>query len=566
MSRRRSAAAASVHLAALLGPAGQGADATALATIPFHEWASLVPEPKGDLDFDRFPFQRELYRSGIDHPEVVIKKAAQVGVSAYCIRFAMFWAGAHGLTALYVFPRQRQLRDFSDARIKALIAASPSLQVLVPPGAVQNNGLKRLGSGYLVLRGSESAADLQAVDADVLVLDEYDDLAQDNVPDAERRLAGSKLGLVRRVGVPSYPDYGIAAQYDRSDQRRWFVRCAACGLRQPITWQNVNPHRLERVCTRCNRGLDVRNGEWVAEFPDRDMRGYHLSRLIVPSANIGHLVKASLETDEARRQAFANKDLGEEYAPEDARLSSAFIAAAQRDYCCPVGCSNDHPVTMGVDVASVRNLHVRISEHHRDDHKRALFLGEVRDFEALDELMHRYGVEMCSIDAQPEHRLAAAFADRFPGRVYLVNYTGAANEVVVPVPDERRAVVARTQAIDSTLAEIRVMRNELPRVLPADYAAHLQAVIRLADHDALGRKRARYHSLGPDDYLHSEVFDWVAWQLLRWAAALNRLMRPELVPIEEVFPDFVRSSLASYGDVDYYPGGAEDALDDRYGR
>jgi Phage terminase large subunit (GpA) len=561
LSRRRPPVTASAHLAALLSPADQ-------APAPFHEWASRVPEPKGELDFDRFPFQRELYRSSVDHPEVVIKKAAQVGVSAFCIRWAMYWAGARGLTALHVFPRQRQLRDFSDARIKPLIATSPLLRELVAAGSVQNNGLKRLGVGYLILRGSESVADLQAVDADVLVLDEYDDLAQDNVPDAERRLAASKLGLVRRVGVPSYPDYGIAGQYNRSDRRRWFVRCAACGLRQPITWENVDRHRLERVCTGCARGLDVRDGEWVAEFPDRDMRGYHLSRLIVPSADIGHLVRASRETDEARRQAFVNKDLGQEYASEDARLSSAFIAGAQRDYSCPVVYSGDHPVTMGADVASVRNLHVRISEHLDEGRKRALFLGEVRDFEALDELMDRYGVDLCSIDAQPEHRLAAAFAERFPGRIFLVNHKGPAQDVVLPVPDERRVVVARTQAIDAALADLRMQRNELPRVLPADYAAHLQAVIRLVDRDDVGRKRSRYHSLGPDDYLHSEVFDWVAWRLRLWQAEYAKLRQwslPELVPIEEALPGFVPSSLASYGDVEYHPGGIE-RLEDRYDR
>ncbi len=567
MSHRRPAVTASTHLADLLTEAGRAT--TAVTTMLFNEWALQVPEPKGELDFDRFPFQRELYCSSVGQREVVIKKAAQVGVSAFCIRWAMYWAGARGRTALYVFPRQRQLRDFSDARIKPLIATSPLLKELVAAGAVQNNGLKRLGSGHLVLRGSESVADLQAVDADVLVLDEYDDLVQNNVPDAERRLAASQLGLVRRVGVPSYPDYGIAEQYNRSDQRRWFVRCEACGLRQPITWKNVDPNRLERVCSRCARGLDVRDGEWVAEFPDRDMLGYHVSRLIVPSTDLGYLVRASQEPDEARRQAFVNKDLGEEHADEDARLSSAFIVAAQRDYACPVAYSGDNYVTMGVDVASVRNLHVRISEHLGEVDKRALFLGEVEDFDALDELMDRYGVDMCSIDALPEHRLAAAFADRFRGRVYLISYAILINAVVAPVPEECRASTGRTQAIDAVLAEIRQQHNELPRVLPPDYSAHLQAVIRMVDRDASGRKRPRYHSLGPDDYLHSEVFDWVAWWLLRWHRVYADLLRArvrEVVAVEEAIPGFVPSNLASYDDADYCPGGIEPGVDDPHDR
>jgi hypothetical protein len=127
--------------------------------------------------------------------------------------------------------------------------------------------------------------------------------------------------------------------------------------------------------------------------------------------------------------------------------------------------------------------------------------------------------------------------------------------------------LATVRFIDAVLADVRAQRNELPRVLPADYAAHLQAVIRLVDRDALGRKRPRYHPLGPDDYLHSEVFDWVAWRLLLWEAEYAQLRQwslPELVSIEEALPGFIPSSLASYGDVDYYPGGLEPGLDDRY--
>ena len=74
---------------------------------------------------------------------------------------------------------------------------------------------------------------------------------------------------------------------------------------------------------------------------------------------------------------------------------------------------SDGPITMGVDVASVRGLHVRISEHFDSGEKRALFIDEIQGFEGLCELMDRYGVHMCAIDAQPERRLARAFAERF---------------------------------------------------------------------------------------------------------------------------------------------------------
>jgi hypothetical protein len=51
--------------------------------------------------------------------------------------------------------------------------------------------------------------------------------------------------------------------------------------------------------------------------------------------------------------------------PRGGRLSRAVLAAAQSlgDFTTVEACTGDRLVTMGVDVASTRALHVRISEH-----------------------------------------------------------------------------------------------------------------------------------------------------------------------------------------------------------
>ena len=67
-----------------------------------------------------------------------------------------------------------------------------------------------------------------------------------------------------------------------------------------------------------------------------------------------------------------------------------------------LGYKGDKLVTMGVDVASVRSLHVRISEHVNDSERKALFIGEVPSFNELPALMDNYGVHMCAIDHLPE--------------------------------------------------------------------------------------------------------------------------------------------------------------------
>ena len=95
------------------------------------EWSLPVPEPKfGTLDLTFFPYQKELYEQGWDDDEGVVMKCSQVGASAWLIRWAMFWPDTLGRTALYVFPKEKQLADFSNQRIRPLIRA-----VRVPPRA-----------------------------------------------------------------------------------------------------------------------------------------------------------------------------------------------------------------------------------------------------------------------------------------------------------------------------------------------------------------------------------------------------------------------------------------------
>ena len=49
-------------------------------------WAALVPEPKtGALDFERFPFQRELYAQATDDRELVVMKGTQLGISTWAL-------------------------------------------------------------------------------------------------------------------------------------------------------------------------------------------------------------------------------------------------------------------------------------------------------------------------------------------------------------------------------------------------------------------------------------------------------------------------------------------------
>lgn len=534
--------------------------------LAFFPWAMRVPEPKaGILNFDAFPFQRELYKEGYDDREMVVKKATQIGISAWAVRWLIYHADLRGMTGLYIFPTLSDVYDFSDSRITPVIQASNYLRGRVLPDDPQNKGLKKIGLGFCYFRGSESKRKLDSVDADHIVFDEYDTLAQDNIPDAEMRLSGPlSKGLIRRIGVPSIPGWGIAKSYDESDQRKWMVKCGCGEWQTPTFFDNVDLEKAIIVCSACMKPLDVGTGQWVATYPDRDMRGYHITRLIAPTVNIASIIKQSKKRNPIERQVFFNKHLGEEFAPAEGRLSREALAAAQsagEGYVQQPGYVGASLVTMGVDVASTRALNVRISKHSEDGSKIALFINEVEDFNELAKLMGRFQVNMAVIDHLPEGRLARAFAEKFAGRVYLCAYATQPTPTtpkVLNIDDEMRFVsVRRVEAMDATAEMIRMQDNKLPLDLPDGYIEAMQAPVRVATKDELGRVQVTYKSLGEDDYYHAETYDVVATACWQFRVARDEQDADLFTPLEEML-EFQRSDLSVEGSDDYSPGGRSD--------
>ena len=521
----------------------------------FLQWALKVPETRGPLNFERWPFQRELYEQGFDDREVVVMKATQLGISAWLVRWALCWADMHAARVLYIFPRERQLLDFSDGRIKPLILGE-YLRTRVPPASVMNKTLKSVGLGIIYFRGSEAEAGLESIDADALALDEHDLLVQAHIPIAERRVGGQdSLGLIRRIGFPTISDHGIHKEFKKTDQRQWTVKCEHCNEWQALTWaENIDLEREIRICRACRAPLDVTRGEWVASYPDRRVRGYHVTKLMLPEPIIvPKLIEASREMVTYKRQIFFNRDLGEPWEAEGARLTPAMIAAAQRGYTQQTGYDGVKPVIMGIDVASVRALNVWITERTSDTTGRVLYLGLVDSFDELAKLMDRYRVVMAGIDHLPENRLAQAFANRFAGRVFIINYGTDTQRDVLQVDDgQRRASVRRTEAIDAAQERIRAQREYLPQDLPSDFVEQMCSNVRSVEQDDVGKVKVLYRADGPDDWMQALTYAVVAEECW-WIR--QQVDHEEVFSIDQMEQlGFERSTLRDPESMDYSPG------------
>jgi hypothetical protein len=485
---------------------------------------------------DLTPAFWDLYRD--DHPFIVIQKAAQVFVSEYLINTALWVAdtgqGGRG-NALYVMPTQNQMDDFSQARFDKAIGESEYLQGRLfppPPGRAgpSRQRLKKLGCGYIYFRGAESQRQLTSVDADVVILDEYDQMGEGTLALAQKRVASSHLGFLRLASTPGLPEAGISDLFLQSDQRYYFLKCPGCGYAQRLTWnENVDQKRGLLVCERkrCRKLMDLwGDGRWEAAAPGNQIRGYHLSRLYSPLADVRQMVYESEATTPAAMRLFNNAVLGETFVPPGGRLTLDVLDRCRHDYGMPDGSAEG--TFMGVDVGV--KLHVVIRQPLDEDwaRSRAVFIAEVDTFEELSQLIDRYAVRSAVVDAQPDQHSAAEFARRertlrpalaYYSRTDPGHSLGSVNGI-------RVCHLNRTETLEEMFHSFQTEAAELPRVARSlagrvrdglgEYYRQMMAPTRRLEENAAGNWIARFVNNGKaDHFAHAENYCRVAAKIRR---------------------------------------------------
>lgn len=481
------------------------------------------------------PALRDIYAD--QHPFVVIQKAAQVGISEYLINCVLWTAdtgqGGRG-NALYIMPTQGQVDDFSQARVDRAIGESPHLQQrLFPappgrPGPVRQR-LKKVGDGYLYLRGADSRRQLSSVDADVVVLDEFDLMEEGVLELAEKRLGSSRLGWLRVASTPRLPEAGINNRFLHSDRHYYFLKCPGCGTAQRLEWdENVDKKRGLLVCRRrsCRKPLDLlATGRWEPEAPGNErIRGYHMSRLYSPFADIPKLIEESEVTTPAAVQEFRSAVLGETYVPAGGRLTVDVLDKCRRDYELPEG--SKEATCMGVDVGTVLHVVIRQPLKGAPGHSRALYIREVGGFDDLSALVTRYNVQCAIVDGLPEERLSKEFAERHDDITAGVAYYDRAEPGYRR--EKKRGVfyyhINRTYCLEEMFASVLAGDTELPQSARhlggrvkdglGEYYREMLALNRVREQNAQGNWVDKFVDGGKaDHYAHAETYCSIA---VRW--------------------------------------------------
>lgn len=511
------------------------------------KWAETYRQmPKGPWTFKHHPWLREMHDSEAEYN--VGQKSAQMGFTETLLNLTFYGIDIRGLDCLYILPNKNpDASDFSSGRFAPALALSPHLQNLFTD--TDNVGHKRAGASNLYIRGSQSRAGLKSLPINYLLMDEVAEFVEENIPLAFARTDGQTEKRIWLISTPTIDGHGIGTYWDESDKRHFFFKCPGCSrhieLKFPESLVIVgedehDPRHKEShlICYECKVKLPhelkhewLANNSWVPEIAGRDKAGFTISQLYSHPITPPDIVKFYFEsrTNPAKEVELYNSKLGVPHILKGARVNDEDL-----DWCLTHGrknrksddYSNGGLVTMGVDVGP-RTIHYEIarwdmtSKYTGDLNNcytpMVITHGKVQEFEQLYDLMNKYRIISCVIDANPERRKAAEFARKFMGRVKLCFFGNNIHgktyvDSKVKYDNDPVIMVDRTTWLDQALGRFINHTISIPIDTDIEYRMQIMAPCKTYKKDGEGNPVSTYLTKdGTDDhYAFSRCYNEIA--------------------------------------------------------
>jgi len=317
---------------------------------------------------DRTPYLREImdqlsvYSST---QRIVLMFAAQLGKTEVGLNWLGYNAHHHPGPMLTVLPTLEVRRRWVLQRLNPLRRETPAIRELVGKmktrDAANSEDVWEFPDGFCVLGGSNAPASLASMPIRDVLCDEVDRFPW------EAGQEGDPLGLIdertktyqdRKVLLVSTPTVKglsrIEAEYLRSDQREYHVPCPSCGHFQALRWKRADGSyglvhieatgAVRYACESCGELFDehhktrmLAEGRWVARFPDRRVRGYHLNGLYSP-LGLGFTWAElwqkwqDVHGDTANLKRFINTTLGETWEEQGDSIDDLALIARLETY------------------------------------------------------------------------------------------------------------------------------------------------------------------------------------------------------------------------------------------
>jgi len=237
------------------------------------------------FNFDGYEFFREIYDSSAQSK--LLKCARQVAKSTYVgNNITVTGAAIPHFTSLYVAPTENQVNTFNKQKLDPTILYSPGFKKIwfSPPNQVTNQATyKKFRNGSdIILRSCFLSPDsIRGISADLVAIDEVQDILTDNIPVIRECMTRSKYKYMLMTGTPKTNQHAIEFYWGKSTQFEWLVKCVSCNLWNLLGEDNVKFKGLS--CSKCNAFLDRSRGEWVQAnlYGTPTIEGYRIPQIMV---------------------------------------------------------------------------------------------------------------------------------------------------------------------------------------------------------------------------------------------------------------------------------------------
>lgn len=295
------------------------------------------------------PFKHRPWQTQIlddTHPNKVVEKSRQLGLSEVGMTEVLHFLIMHDVTkAMYIFPRNQQMIDFSKSRISPVFQGSDYFKGLIDKD-MNSVSTKKILESYLFMRSGWGGALGEGADVDFLAIDEYDRMKEGVELSFREGLKSSKYGYMRRWSTPTINGRGVNALYQKSDQMRYIWTCEHCGHKQFLTFEDnviqVKPHGVNNLtqeiedgtfiigCKKCKKPLNRwGTGEWVPMYPSiKETRGYHISQMDAAWISADDIMRRKF--DYVSKQLFYNYVIGEPYSAQGILIVDEDLKASIR--------------------------------------------------------------------------------------------------------------------------------------------------------------------------------------------------------------------------------------------
>jgi phage terminase large subunit GpA-like protein len=272
-------------------------------------FVSKTIQLKGRLiRFDERPYLPAIYASC---GNLVLRASRQVEKSTFLCNTIIYEALANpGIQILFVAPRDEQARMFFRDRFQRAIEESPLVRRALLGTSTKNLQLRytrfRNGSTLYFRSAFRTADAARGISADILMIDEFQDMAGGDLPVLQETLSHSNQGRTILAGTPKLFENHLEAVFSKSTANEWTIACSACARGVILDLRSLGPSSL--VCPDCRCPIDVASGRWIPRNPHSEWGdGFWINHLMANWVSYDEVLQKQYDYDPTR---FKNEVLG----------------------------------------------------------------------------------------------------------------------------------------------------------------------------------------------------------------------------------------------------------------